>query len=248
MVTINNFCDKLGNQLFQIAAGYAFAKENGFKFALPKEWKYQRYFKTKFGIVEKFMPDGIHKELDFSYSPIPVYDNVYLDGYFQSEKYFKNIDIHELFAFEREMKRFNQEDQIGSIHVRRGDYLKFPDHHPVCTREYYKKAIEVSGFKKFIVFSDDKEWCCTEFIKESNYGDCEFWLCDKGSDIDDFQLMTDFKCNIISNSTFSWWSAMLNKNKDKLVISPSKDNWHGPAYAHWNHDDIIPESWIQIKF
>jgi hypothetical protein len=132
-----------------------------------------------------------------------------------------------------------------SIHVRRGDYLNYPDHHPVCSLEYFYEAMKMSGFKKFVVLSDDIEWCFRNF---HSFSDFEFIYSRNESDIEDFAIMSKCAHNIISNSTFSWWAAYLNKNPDKIVISPDKDQWHGPAYSHWNHDDLIPESWIQLKY
>lgn len=243
MITISGFTQRLGNQLFQIAAAYALAKRNNVDFLCP-EWEYQKYFNTQFKpyngepIEKRFAEKGFH------YDPIPFHDNLSIDGYFQSAKYFDNIDIHELFKFKHEYSTYPFPDKYASIHVRRTDYLKYPDHHPLCTLEYYREAIKRSGYKNFIVFSDDTEWCRENFT-DKKY---TFVFSNGRTDIEDFQLMSQYKCNIISNSTFSWWAAYLNKNPDKVVITPSEDNWHGPGYAHYDHSDLLPWNWIQIKF
>lgn len=244
MITISGFTCRMGNQLFQIAAAYALAQKNNVEFLCP-EWQYAQYFSNQFKpyigepIEKRFSENGFH------YTPIPFEDNLSIDGYFQSAKYFENINVQELFKFKREREVISYHEGYASIHVRRTDYLKYPDHHPLCTLEYYKKAIYLSGYKNFTVFSDDPEWCRKNFKNDEIYS---FVFSDGKSDIEDFQFMSQYKCNIISNSTFSWWAAMLNKNPDKLIIAPSKDNWHGVAYKDWNHDDLIPEDWEQIKF
>jgi hypothetical protein len=56
----------------------------------------------------------------------------------------------------------------------------------------------------------------------------------------DMLLMSKCKNNIISNSSFSWWAAWLNENKNKTVIAPSK--WFKKDIKH----DIIPESWVKL--
>jgi hypothetical protein len=55
--------------------------------------------------------------------------------------------------------------------------------------------------------------------------------------------MTMCDNNIIANSTFSWWGAYLNKNKNKIIVSPK--NWFGPNGPN-DQFDIVPKEWIKI--
>jgi hypothetical protein len=244
MITIGNFTHRLGNQLFQIAAAHALAKQNNTELFCP-EWEYQRYFKHQFRLYQKENVQNVFIEKGFHYTPIEFKDNLAISGYFQSYKYFTKEIIDEIFELKYPFSSHPLPDKYAAIHVRRGDYLKFPDHHPLCAKEYYKQAIVLSGYKKFTIYSDDIKWCRENF--ESYFG-YEFSFSDSNNEMMDFQLMTGYKCLIISNSTFSWWAAMINKNPDKIIITPSKDNWHGIAYKDWNHDDLLPEEWKQIKF
>ncbi len=266
MVTISNFGWRLGNQIFMIAAAYALAKENNTEFLCP-EWAYQRYFKISHKVYQGEPIELFYSELGFHYEKIKYSENIALNGYFQSLKYSSVEIFNELFEFNYDnISRFSYIEEGGNsgggfdlsvediyacaIHVRRGDYLKYPEHHPVCPEYYYNVAIKQMfdmGFRNFMVFSDDIEWC-NGFFKSSNFGDANFYFSENNNEIVDFVAMSKCEHQIISNSTFSLLSAVLNKNKDKVIISPDKSNWHGPAYAHWNHNDLIPENFIQIKY
>lgn len=132
-----------------------------------------------------------------------------------------------------------------SIHVRRGDFLNSENINlfgEVCNNAYFEKAIELIKTKishpHFFIFSNDMEWVKIHLPKENvtyitnNIGQ-DSWK--------DMYLMSLCKHNIISNSTFSWWGAWLNKNKDKIVISPSRFLKNDIA------TDVYPDSWIKLQ-
>lgn len=132
-----------------------------------------------------------------------------------------------------------------AIHVRRGDFLNadninlFGD---VCTKKYFEKAIDFVELKvgnpHFFVFSNDLVW-----VKENlAISNVTYVSCNLGKDSwKDMYLMSLCKHNIISNSTFSWWAAWLNKNTNKIVISPSR-------FLKDDHrTDVYPDSWIKIS-
>ncbi len=159
-------------------------------------------------------------------------NNIYLDGYWQNEKYFKDIraeivkDFTSRNNISEEAKKYLSDIknfQSVSLHVRRGDYVKNAHTntvHGTCDLEYYKKAIkfieENIENPNFYIFSDDISWCKEnfEFLKSKTYID------DTKNAFDDLELMKNCKHNIIANSTFSWWAAWLNENKNKIVIAP----------------------------
>lgn len=167
-----------------------------------------------------------------------IQDNTVLYGYFQTEKYFLNAkeEIHKQFTFKSHIKQLadsymenirstHKDSNIVSIHVRRGDYVMFPDHHPTCSKVYYQEAMrtirEQSGESIFLVFSDDIEWCRGEFKGE------EFIICDLESPHIELCIMSLCDHHIIANSSFSWWGSWLNKSALKKTIAPSR--WFGPA-------------------
>lgn len=182
----------------------------------------------------------------FYYYDIP--NNSYLDGYWQSEKYFKENEsiIRKELRIPQELKHsliekhpFLKEDTV-SIHVRRGDYVHLPNHHPIQTVEYYKSAYDLIGINDInvVVVSDDIQWCKDNL----NFGNTHF--IENSSNINDLYIMSLCNHNIMSNSTFSWWGAWLNENPNKKVIIP--DVWFGSTLSSLPSDDIYCENWIRL--
>jgi hypothetical protein len=102
--------------------------------------------------------------------------------------------------------------------------------------DYYRNAIaEFSDDTRFLVFSDDIQWC-----KENFKGD-NFHFIEGEKDYVDLYLMSLCNNNIIANSSFSWWGAWLNNTPNKKVIAPKQ--WFGKA-KQLNTKDLIPETWI----
>jgi len=180
-------------------------------------------------------------------------NNHYFEGYFQSEKYFKNCrkEILSYFNLNLPLNQQNKEmiEKIKStnsvsIHVRRGDYVKLQDVHGLCTLDYYKKAIEYIASKietpHFYVFSDDIVW--VEKNLKIDYAYTVVNINDSTSGCFDIELMKNCKHNIIANSSFSWWGAWLNQNAYKIVIAPKR--WF--THPELLDDDLIPDDWIKM--
>jgi hypothetical protein len=242
----------LGNYMFQISATYSLALDNRCQ-AVFNDKKYFRVHKSLENYKENifrnvvfnndFKYDTIYQEPYFSYKPIPFKKNIYLNGYFQSEKYFiHNRDkILELFSPREEDKKHIQKkygsiikNKSCSIHVRRGDYLKLKNHHPLCDMDYYEKSINLIGKDKiFLIFSDDIVWC------KNNFKNGNFVFVENEKDYIDLYLMSMCDNNIIANSSFSWWGAWLNQNINKTVIIPSK--WFGSSKNNLSTKDIYTE-------
>jgi hypothetical protein len=198
------------------------------------------------------------KEQHFHFDPaiLELPDNTYLEGYWQSEKYFKRIEeiIHQEFSFKNFPDPVNRDlgDRISSvnsvsIHVRRGDYVTNPvtnQTHGVCDIDYYQKAI-VEIFKNvvkphFFVFSDDQIWAKSHIITNAP---TEYVTHNKSSkNYEDMHLMSLCHHHIIANSSFSWWGAWLSNYNEKMVIAPEK--WLNDC--RYNTDDICPKSWLMI--
>jgi len=250
----------IGNVMFKLAASVSLAMDNKVEHIFSKEFirpidpDYPTYYSNilrGFKFIENLPPKyHIYNEPKFSYTDIPYIEgtNLLLDGYFQSENYFiRNKEtIINLFKPTNEIKESIIKDIPGiqnyiSIHVRRGDFLNYPNHHPQQSLEYYKKAIDNFGVDRtYIIFSDDLEGVKDMFNFLPNkifYTSSQDWL--------DLYIMSLCEHNIICNSTFSWWGAYLNENPNKVVIAPKK--WFGLAYTHYDTSTLIPKDWLILN-
>lgn len=248
---------RLGNQMFQIAAAISYAIKHNQPFHIPQVSLNEQLWPATFKRLnhKAFNPrleKVTLKEQGHNYHELPwdasyQHMNVVLDGYFQSEKYFKDYRTEIIKAFDIPYKKL---EGFTAIHVRRGDYLQFPDKHPAVNYDYIRQAVFAmveTGNKSFVVCSDDIKWCKDKFNPLKVSG-AEFTYSENLKPIQDLAMMQCCEHNIISNSSFSWWAAWLNPNPKKIVISPSAGNWYGSGNKHLDTSDMIPEEWIQIKY
>jgi hypothetical protein len=203
--------------------------------------------------------DTHYREHDFYRFDKKIYNmngQIYLDGYWQNEKYFKdksNFIIND-FTFKPEISTENldhlnhiKSTKAVSIHIRRGDYISninFSKVHNTLDLDYYKKAISIINTKIdnpfFFIFSDDLKWAKYNLDHLQNK---KFIINNQGANShEDMRLMSECKHNIIANSSFSWWGAWLNRHESKIVISPNR--WL--KVTKIDTSDLIPHSWIRI--
>lgn len=186
-----------------------------------------------------------------------VTSETYLEGYFQSSKYFSNYEKEVLqnfqFRLEPSQKTIEVLDQIRdmnsvAVHVRRGDYIEKTGNlntHGVCPAEYYHAAtreFEENDDTCFVVVSDDPQWVKSNL----NLGPKTIYVDWNSGDNSwqDMLIISRCKHAIIANSSFSWWGAMLNSNPDKKVVAPAR--WFADNTLQEQTADLIPTSWIKI--
>lgn len=179
------------------------------------------------------------------------YDNKYLIGYWQTEKYFEDVvqqlrgEINFMPPTDEKnmaiLKKIHSTNSI-SVHMRFGDYVNNPIYDNICTDRYYLAAIEemrmIHEDAVFYVISDD-----TEKAREVlNRDDYEYVDWNRGDNsYYDMYLISQCRHNILANSSFSWWGTWLNENEDKMVIAPSV--WVNGTRT----DDVVSNSWIKIS-
>lgn len=196
-------------------------------------------------------------EKDFVFDPdiLSVKGNIYLDGFWQSYKYFEDVDdtIRSDFYFENDVDSTNRQAagmitacESVSLHIRRGDYVTLASAracHGLCSLQYYKKAAAIIKDRLnnpvFFVFSDDIPWAKDHL----NLDMATVFIDHNGSTPHmDMYLMSLCQHHIIANSSFSWWGAWLGKNIEKTVIGPIK--WF--EHNKFNTQDLMPKEWIRI--
>ncbi len=178
-------------------------------------------------------------------------DNKYIIGFWQTEKYFKDIanEIKTDFSYKGkwshknlEYKKMMQNTDSVSVHIRRGDYLNLSTiYGGICTENYYQNAIDyIRNIEKnpiFYVFTNDMEWSKHFFENKSNV------IFVEGNEDEnsymDMILMTYCKHHIIANSSFSWWGAWLS-HESGITIAPKK--WLNTRET----PDIWCHGWIKM--
>lgn len=273
---------RLGNQMFQYAALKGIAANRGFDYTIPNADANIQI--DNYGLLEAFelttnrnvawlrnqnqVSERFYHFDEELFNTCP--DGINICGFFQSEKYFKNVeeDLRKDFVFRSDWlepcKEFMSElegQEVAFLHVRRGDpnladkrgfkwaYVNIQDQHPVQPLEYYEEALKrFPEDMPIIVFSDAIDWCKEqEFFAADRFMFSEpEHVYEDGALVPYVDLCLMSLCDhaIIANSSMSWWGAWLIANPNKKVIAPKM--WFGPAYADKDTKDLIPSSWERI--
>ena len=257
MVT-TRFIGRLGNSMFQVAAVMSYAKKYGYEWAVPgdaRESAIHRVYPDlpKTGHHFNGFPKNGYGAEHYEYYEWPAWgDNILLQGFFQSEKFFENVKDRVKKIFE--LPHVPEVEDMVSIHVRRGDFVTHAKSFPPITSEWLESAVDkiyerVGCPLRFMVFSDDIQWCRenirllgVEFFTDPN-------------ERTSLAFMASCKHHIICNSTFSWWAAYLGHNPDRIVVCPNSRDWYGPENSVVTFAksqglepcrNLIPNGWIQI--
>lgn len=273
IITIKDFGTwaRLGNQMFQYAYLRSIALKHNCQIKLPR-------LTSPFGYPQAQFFDAFDIEIDvldeikmteitetsmtvnneLHTNNIKINNDTMFAGYFQSEKYFKQYEkiIRSDFVFKESirakcdpfMKNIRSAyKQVVAMHVRRSDNLSAGSPMILISDSFRNKSVKYMNNKigeyHLIIFTDDKEWC----RKNLHYPNQT--LAEGFSDLEDMYLMSLCDHFIIGSSSFSWWSAWLSTNKDKIVLIP--DKWFKPTLAYGKplcdqEEDLIPSNWVRL--
>ena len=243
----------LGSQMKQYASLYAIAKYTGKKIIFPESclnkgfgFKLHTIYNTEFDIrpdssfqdfvtilpTDGLMPDpkvyNLESKVNYNFNNLlHTYHYWYPDNQEDILEMLWNKDNFDLAINKR--KQLPSDKELVSIHVRRGDYLNH-DHFCKLDTRYYSSAIakflpEIEKYH-FVVFSNDIDWCKNNLIEENDL----VTFLEPGTDAVDMMLMSLCDHNVIANSSFSWWAAFKNKNKNKKIICPKN---YIKSYSHY---------------
>lgn len=217
--------------------------------------KFQKLYQTiqKMPLFNQFLPILLTQG-NFNESILSEDKNIILSGYFQKNDIFETIQktIQDTFTYSGELSKENKrylsainKHTTVSIHLRRGDYVQkenVKNNFAPLTKEFFIRSIQYitkqTDISRLVIFSDDIEW-----VKENIVFPYKcIYIENNGPDYEHQYLMS--KCNhqIISNSTYSWWAAWLNRNNNKIICIPEK--WFRSSKR--KNDIYIPSKWIKI--
>jgi Glycosyl transferase family 11 len=221
----------------------------------PDRSEWLKYFSWRLVAASKAMVR--ERGLQFDATVLQRQGKLYLRGYWQSEKYFAEQadSIRAEVTLRNPALGPNAEmlEQIAAtysigLHIRRGDYVSSPQAnkvHGTCSLEYYRAGVEhilkqTQTACTVYVFSDDPQW-----VKQNLQVDCAKVYVDINDGYaahEDLRLMSACQHQVISNSTFSWWAAWLNRNPHKQIVAPLR--WFADPTKR--NDDLVPASWQRI--
>jgi hypothetical protein len=234
---------RMGNFLFQAAAALAYAWDHDLEVTMPARPYPPKHYPVYLPHLVNpayvpSLPTVTIEEKGFPHQVLPFEEswrdkNIVLDGYWQSEKYFKRYrdDILNHFDFGRDSL-----PGTVSVHVRRGDYLRLRQKHPPVTAEWMMEQMSKFPGAWFHFFSDDIAWCKSVFGRRR---DCVF--SEGKKEVDDLIKMSWCSSHICSASTFSWWGAWLNQNPKKRIIMPKR--WFVEGWGGVDVSQIVPLEW-----
>jgi len=235
---------RLGNNVFQIMTTMAHAWRNGVEYKIPSFTKSKYTKKTPFDYFPLLTPEDEAKiEIEYHdegwhYKPIPFENkNMRITGYYQNLNYFDEYRKELIESFNLPKEKID----AVCVHVRRGDYAKYPTKWPILKDDYYMEALiemcKVQG-KKIHLFSDDDITFNYGIVPEERFIN--------GEPLEDWLRMTQYKYFIIANSTYSFTAAYLSGSDN--VIAPHHTKWYGKDNQHIFTGELIPSQWTQIKF
>ena len=215
--------------------------------------KVDKFLNFKKFLLEK--KDSLKKTSFYKINLDKYSNKIFLEGHFESEKYFYEYkkNLKTIFKVRENLinNKNNYVDDLTrnnsvSICIRQNRYSegKFKNDHKSSkftkdTIEYVDRAVKYVKQKvnnpKFFIWSNDLS-NLNEYFNKS-----EFTFIDNQENkaLNDFHLFSYSKHFIVGPTSFHWWGAWLNDNPDKICIRPSNIN---PS----NNKDFWPNSWVNI--
>ena len=232
---------RLGNNVFQIMTCMAHAWRNGVEYKIPSFTKSKYTKKNPFDNFPLLTPEDEakieveHHQDGWTFDPLPFENkNMRIAGYYQNLNYFDEYRKELIEAFNLPKEKID----AVCVHVRRGDYARYPTKWPMLPKEYYDSWSFKECPLPCHVFSDEE--VTKDFVGNMD----EFFI--GGDPLETWLRMTQYKYFVIANSTYSWTAAYLSGSDN--VIAPHHSKWYGKDNQHIFTGELIPKQWTQILF
>jgi hypothetical protein len=228
---------RLGNHLWQIAAVIGRSIEDRLPIRLPP-WKFSSAFTVPsawftapgeddvevYDLVDYLLPDDRYVLQDI---------RLWWDHQDTVRRYLSPA-AHVVEAAKLEYGEALSTGGLTSVHIRRGDYLKYPSVYPLPSIDYYRQAAEGTPPENIIVFTDDPGWVSDNlaFLRDAS-------MTSGPANFIDLACMTMCDRHVIANSSFSWWGAFLSGSDD--VVHPSR--WYTDEWAPMVSAHMLPTHW-----
>lgn len=217
-------------------------------------WKLLTPGTRAFRVLDALHLIGVYEENDFSYKTDAVPDKFihYFKGHWQSHRYFSGIRmqlLQELVLSEPIVQKLRAHvgttgEETVCVHVRRKEYLA-DQRYGFLGEDYYHRALKLMSERvvnaRYLIFSDDMDWCRKQF---EGLGPLQFVTRELGlKDYEELMMMTLCHHHIVANSSFSWWGAWLCQHPSQVVVRPA-DPFRDPSLYY---EDYYPDHWLTVS-
>lgn len=256
MVTIKNM-GRAANFMYQVANGIAYAKKHGLEFSVPAISRDQKWHPVYFphlvnprfnsSLSNILIQERTHAYHEIDFKESYRMDNIVLEGYWQSYKYFDWCieDIRKAFGF-----NYTTIQGVCGLHIRRGDFLQYPDKHILPPAVYYniafKYIIKEKNINHVKIFSDDIPWCKENY--ENGLHGCTYEFSEGKTELQDFEELMNCEAIVCAASTFSVLAGTLSTTPNKMVVVPDESNFFGPVGRGLDLSTMYPHHFLKIAY
>ena len=240
MISIN-LKGRFGNHLWMYAVCRTLAEYKGYDYHISRDWLGTKLFNCDLGVLEDetYLIFEDHISQKYNTKILDIQDFTKLNGFFQSEKYILNNKKNILEWYKTDYISINHlDDNICVIHLRGNDYKSMRDVY--LPEKYYYDSIKyltsINKNIRFVVVTDDQ-------IEASKY--FPNFIIMPSNIQNDYYFLNTARYLIISNSTFSWWAAWLNR-KNYITIAPKYWFKHNISDGWWSPTDSITTGFLYM--
>ncbi len=169
---------------------------------------------------------------------------IMIEGYFQDFSYADEIMLNQDEIFSSSRLSCVQNLNYCAVHVRLGDMQRYKTTFGILSERYYKNAIELMGFNSELeiqLVSDDVNSALLMLPELALNLTKPLTVKENQDPLFGFYTILGAKRVVLSNSTYSYWAAFLNKNAE-FVAAPTQMSFDQKTIVR-----NLPSSWKLIS-